>query len=165
LGLEQASNRRFGSHARGIVARRVASLRDFSDDRRMNNGKDLGPRFWPLRWIADEKFWRDVVSQALGAFVVLFVGFAWAATSGWLNPSVPVAAARWGALSVGIVLGIVAVVMVLLVIGSAREMQRREGKGRQYAVVTSLLFAAMLGLVAIPYIVGLVRGTMFGTSL
>ncbi|MFJ7289870.1 hypothetical protein ACIQUC_16275 [Curtobacterium sp. NPDC098951] len=131
----------------------------------MEDEKSARSRFWPLNWMADEKFWRDVTSQALGAFVVLFVGIIWASASGWLNPSVPVAAARWGALAVGFVLAAITAVMVMIVVASAREMQRREGSGRRYAIGASILMAIMLACGAVPYIVGLASGTMFGTSL
>jgi hypothetical protein len=115
--------------------------------------------------MTEEAFWRDVASRTVSALMILFGGVVWAATAGWLNPSVPVVAARWGALAIGVLLAGITLLGVLAVVATAREMQRRERAGRKYAIAMSLLVGAMIALVAVPYAVGLARGTMFGTSL
>ncbi len=129
----------------------------------MSDPKKDAPRFWPLKWARDEKFWRDVVVQMTGTGAVALVVFLWASAAGYLTPAGQDAGFRLTMVVIGGVIVLMAVVFVALIVGSAREMQRREGgnAGVRYAVGLSLLFALMLAFVVVPWIISVVTDKPF----
>lgn len=127
----------------------------------MDDDKPVEPRLWPLRWILDEKFWRDIATQALGTGVVVVVGFLWASAAGYLSPDAQNAGDHWIVVLVGLALALIAVLQVAAVVYSVREMRRREG-GRQigYGVGLGVLMALGQGLVAVPFLVSVFSGRL-----
>lgn len=120
---------------------------------------DKGPRFWPLRWIMSERFWRDVVVQVTGTAAVVIAGFLWASAAGYLSPAAENAGTHWLAVAIGAALVIIALVQVFAVVYSVRYQRKEEG-GRQlgYAFGLSITMVLMQALVAVPFLVGVFTG-------
>lgn len=124
----------------------------------MSNSDEDEPRFWPLKWARDEKFWRDVVVQMSGTGAVALLVFLWAGAAGYLTPAGQTAGFRLTAVVVAGVILLLAAFFVVIIVISAKEMQRREGgrAGLRYAVGLTVLFVLMLSPVVVLWIISVV---------
>lgn len=124
----------------------------------MSNSDKDAPRFWPLKWARDERFWRDVVVQMTGTGAVALVVFLWAGAAGYLTPAGQTVGFRLTVVVFAGVILLLAVFFVALIVGSAREMQRREGgrTGLRYAVGLTILFGLMLSPLVVLLIMSVV---------
>lgn len=123
--------------------------------------------FWPLNWLRDERFWRDMAVQVTGTGAVALIVFLWATAAGYLSPTGSDAGFRTTMFVLGIVIAVLALVMLLLTIGSAREMQRREGgrAGLRYTFGLGFLFLVILSPLVVPWVIAVTTDrpfTLFG---